>query len=57
MMLAIFSVVVDMVLGLLGTGLFYVIECAEGFLVPWHPSHRARHGNARGDQPVGLARS
>jgi NitT/TauT family transport system permease protein len=35
-------------LGLLGTVLFYLVETAEGLLVPWHPSHRSRHGNARG---------
>jgi NitT/TauT family transport system permease protein len=35
-------------LGLLGTVLFHAIEFAEGLLLPWHPSHRARHGNARG---------
>jgi NitT/TauT family transport system permease protein len=35
-------------LGLLGTTLFYAIEFAETLLLPWHPSHRARHGNARG---------
>ena len=35
-------------LGLLGTMLFYAIEFAETLLLPWHPSHRARHGNARG---------
>jgi NitT/TauT family transport system permease protein len=36
------------ILGVLGTLLFYAIEFAETLLVPWHPSHRARHGNARG---------
>ena len=35
-------------LGLLGTMLFYAVEFAETLLLPWHPSHRARHGNARG---------
>jgi NitT/TauT family transport system permease protein len=35
-------------LGLLGTVLFYVIEFAESLLLPWHPSHRARHGKGRG---------
>jgi NitT/TauT family transport system permease protein len=35
-------------LGLLGTVLFHAIEFAESLLLPWHPSHRARHGNARG---------
>ena len=35
-------------LGLLGTVLFYAIELAETFVLPWHPSHRARHGSARG---------
>jgi NitT/TauT family transport system permease protein len=35
-------------LGVLGTALFYIVEFAEGLLLPWHPSHRARHGNARG---------
>jgi NitT/TauT family transport system permease protein len=35
-------------LGVLGTGLFYSVEFAEGLLLPWHPSHRARHGSARG---------
>jgi NitT/TauT family transport system permease protein len=34
--------------GLLGTALFYVIEFTETLLLPWHPSHRARHENARG---------
>jgi NitT/TauT family transport system permease protein len=29
-------------LGLLGTVLFYAIELAETLLLPWHPSHRAR---------------
>jgi NitT/TauT family transport system permease protein len=36
------------ILGLMGTLLFYAIEFAEMLLLPWHPSHRARHGNARG---------
>lgn len=35
-------------LGVLGTALFYMVEFAEGLLLPWHPSHRARHGNSRG---------
>jgi NitT/TauT family transport system permease protein len=35
-------------LGLLGTMLFYVVEAAETRLLPWHPSHRARHGSGRG---------
>ena len=35
-------------LGLLGTLLFYLVEAVEARLLPWHPSHRARHGNARG---------
>ncbi len=35
-------------LGVLGTALFYIVEFAEGLLLPWHPSHRARHGSARG---------
>jgi len=35
-------------LGVLGTALFYVVEFAEGLLLPWHPSHRARHRSARG---------
>jgi hypothetical protein len=35
-------------LGLLGTALFYVNEFTETLLLPWHPSHRARHENARG---------
>jgi NitT/TauT family transport system permease protein len=35
-------------LGLMGTALFYIIEFAEALLLPWHPSHRARHGNSRG---------
>jgi len=30
-------------LGLMGTLLFYAIELAETLLLPWHPSHRARH--------------
>jgi ABC-type nitrate/sulfonate/bicarbonate transport system permease component len=42
------KIAVAVMLGLLGTVLFYLVECAEGLLVPWHPSHRARHGNARG---------
>jgi hypothetical protein len=32
----------------LGTALFYIVEFAEGLLLPWHPSHRARHDSARG---------
>jgi NitT/TauT family transport system permease protein len=35
-------------LGVLGTALFYIVEFAEGLLLPWHPSHRARHDSARG---------
>ncbi len=35
-------------LGLLGTMLFYTVEFAETLLLPWHPSHRARHGHTRG---------
>jgi NitT/TauT family transport system permease protein len=35
-------------LGALGTALFYIVEFAEGLLLPWHPSHRARHSSARG---------
>jgi NitT/TauT family transport system permease protein len=35
-------------LGVLGTALFYIVEFAEGLLLPWHPSHRARHANFRG---------
>jgi NitT/TauT family transport system permease protein len=35
-------------LGLMGTALFYGVEFVEGLLLPWHPSHRARSGNARG---------
>jgi NitT/TauT family transport system permease protein len=35
-------------LGVLGTALFYIVEFAEGLLLPWHPSHRARHSSARG---------
>jgi NitT/TauT family transport system permease protein len=35
-------------LGLLGTMLFYLVEFAETLLLPWHPSHRARHVNALG---------
>ena len=34
-------------LGVLGTILFYIVEFAEGLLLPWHPSHRARHGSGR----------
>ena len=30
-------------LGLMGTALFYTIELAETLLLPWHPSHRTRH--------------
>ena len=33
---------------LLGTVLFCIVEFAETLLLPWHPSHRARHGNSRG---------
>jgi NitT/TauT family transport system permease protein len=35
-------------LGVMGTALFYAVEFIEALLLPWHPSHRARHGNARG---------
>jgi NitT/TauT family transport system permease protein len=35
-------------LGLLGTGLFYAVELVEGLLLPWHPAHRARYGSRRG---------
>jgi NitT/TauT family transport system permease protein len=35
-------------LGVLGTALFYIVEFAEGLLLPWHPSHRARHASLRG---------
>jgi NitT/TauT family transport system permease protein len=35
-------------LGVLGTALFYIVEFAEGLLLPWHPSHRARHASFRG---------
>jgi NitT/TauT family transport system permease protein len=35
-------------LGVLGTVLFYAIEFAETLLLPWHPSHRARYGKGRG---------
>jgi NitT/TauT family transport system permease protein len=35
-------------LGVLGTALFYSVEFAEGLLLPWHPSHRARHSSNRG---------
>jgi NitT/TauT family transport system permease protein len=35
-------------LGVLGTVLFFIVERAEGLLLPWHPSHRARHGSSRG---------
>jgi NitT/TauT family transport system permease protein len=35
------------ILGLMGTGLFYAVEFVEALLLPWHPSHRARD-NARG---------
>jgi NitT/TauT family transport system permease protein len=35
-------------LGVLGTALFYSVEFAEGLLLPWHPSHRARHASFRG---------
>jgi NitT/TauT family transport system permease protein len=35
------------ILGLMGTGLFYAVELVEALLLPWHPSHRARD-SARG---------
>jgi NitT/TauT family transport system permease protein len=30
-------------LGVLGTLLFYAVELAETLLLPWHPAHRAKH--------------
>jgi NitT/TauT family transport system permease protein len=35
-------------LGVLGTALFYIVEFTEGLLLPWHPSHRSRHQSAKG---------
>ncbi len=37
-----------LMLDVLGTALLRIVEFAEGLLLPWHASHRARHGNARG---------
>lgn len=34
-------------LGVLGTLLFYAVELTETLLLPWHPAHRAKH-NKRG---------
>jgi NitT/TauT family transport system permease protein len=30
-------------LGILGTILFYIVDVIEGFVCPWHVSHRGRH--------------
>lgn len=35
-------------LGILGTLLFYCVECIERLVIPWHVSHRARHGGQGG---------
>jgi NitT/TauT family transport system permease protein len=30
-------------LGILGTFLFYIVDLVERFVCPWHVSHRERH--------------
>ncbi|GAA4334776.1 ABC transporter permease [Pigmentiphaga soli] len=42
-------------LGVLGAVLFYAIDLAERFLIPWHPSHREKMRRAAAPQRAGGA--